>query len=101
MPVNPSDPEDEYFARQEFDRRKRALAEQDTRAAAAERERILAVAKNRCPKCGAPLITIKYRDVELDKCSECQGMWFDAGELDQVMAQESGGFLGGLKKIFG
>ncbi|HAM56565.1 MAG TPA: hypothetical protein DCQ64_14670, partial [Candidatus Rokubacteria bacterium] len=47
-------------------------------------------------------VTITYRKVELDKCSACGGLWFDCGELDQVLAQgEGSGFLGGLKKIFG
>ena len=101
MPVNPSDQEEEYFARQEFERRKKALSDQSSRDAAAERDRILAVAKNRCPKCAAPLLTIKYKNVELDKCSGCQGLWFDFGELEQVMGSEAGGFLGGLKRIFG
>lgn len=102
MPITPSDQEEEYFARLEFERRKKALAEQEKEAATAERQRVLAVARNRCPKCGAPLVTIAYRKVELDKCSACGGLWFDWGELDQVLAQEGDtGFLGGLKKIFG
>ncbi|MBF8287910.1 MAG: hypothetical protein HW381_1018 [Candidatus Rokubacteria bacterium] len=100
MPVTPSDQEEEYFARQEFERRKKALTEQESRAAEGERQRILAVARNRCPKCAAPLVTITYRNVELDKCSSCEGLWFDSGELDKVLAEE-GGFLSGLKRIFG
>jgi len=100
MPVTPSEHEEEYFARQEFERRKKVLAEQEGRAAEGERQRILAVARNRCPKCAAPLVTMTYRNVELDKCSSCKGLWFDCGELDQVLAEE-GGFLSGLKRMFG
>ncbi len=100
MAVKPSEQEEEYFARQEFERRKKALAEQESKAAEEERLRVLAVARNRCPKCGAPLVMIAFRGVELDKCSRCQGVWFDFGELDQVVAEEKR-FLGGLKRIFG
>ena len=100
MPVKPSEQEEEYFARQEFERRKKALAEQESRAAEEERLRVLAVARDRCPKCGAPLVAVQYRSVELDKCSRCQGLWLDCGELDRVLAEEKG-FLGGLKRIFG
>lgn len=99
MSVKPSEQEEEYFARKEFERRKKALAEQESRAAEEERLRILAVAKGRCPKCGAPLVAISYRGVEVDKCARCQGMWLDCGELDQVLAEEKG-FLTGLKRIF-
>lgn len=100
MPVKPSEQEEEYFARLEFERRKKALAEQEGQAAEHERLRVLAVAKDRCPKCGAPLLPVQYRGIELDKCSRCQGMWLDCGELDQVINQEAG-FLIGLKRIFG
>jgi hypothetical protein len=99
MPVKPSGQEEEYFARQEFERRKKALTEQESRAAEEERLRVLAVARDRCPKCGAPLVAVHYRGVELDKCSRCQGVWLDCGELEQVVAEEKK-FLGGLKRIF-
>jgi hypothetical protein len=99
MPVKPSEQEEEYFARQEFERRKKALTEQESRAAEEERLRVLAVARDRCPKCGAPLVAVHYRGVELDKCSRCQGVWLDCGELEQVVAEEKR-FLGGLKRIF-
>jgi phage FluMu protein Com len=98
--VKPSEQEEEYFARLDFERRKKALAEQESRAAEEERLRMLAVARDRCPKCGALLVAVHYRGVELDKCSRCQGVWLDCGELDQVTAQEPG-FLSGLKRIFG
>ena len=97
----PNEQEEEYFAKQEFERRKKALAETQSRDAEAERQRILAVTKGRCPKCAAPLLSITFHGVELDKCSGCGGLWFDTGELDRVMAQESAGFLGGIKRIFG
>ena len=97
----PSESEEEYFAKQEFERRKKALTETQSRDAEAERQRILTLAKGRCPKCAAPLVTITFRGVELDKCSGCGGLWFATGELDRVMGQEGAGFLGGIKRIFG
>ena len=45
MPAKPSESETEYFARLEWERRKQALAAQESGAAEAERQRILAVAK--------------------------------------------------------
>ena len=99
MPVKPTEQEDEYFARQEFERRKRVLEEQEGRSTEEERLRILAIARGRCPKCGAELVPVSYRGIELDKCSRCQGVWLDFGELDQVVAEDKG-FLGGVRKIF-
>jgi len=99
MPVKPTQQEEEYFARLEFERRRDVLNERDTQTAADERQRILAVARGRCPKCAGELIPVPYRGVELDKCSRCQGVWLDFGELDQVVAEDTG-FLGSVRKIF-
>ena len=38
-----------------------------------------------CPRCGnAELRVEDYRDIEVDRCPQCQGMWLDYGELDQL-----------------
>ena len=34
-----------------------------------------------CPGCGTVMDGINVRDVPLDRCPECLGMWFDAGEF--------------------
>ena len=99
MPVKPTEQEEEYFARLEFERRRKVLDERESQAAEEERQRILAVARGRCPKCGAELVPVPYRGIELDKCSRCQGVWLDFGELDQVVADDKG-FLGSVRKIF-
>ncbi len=99
MQVKPTQQEEEYFARLEFERRKNVLGERETQSAEEERQRILAVARGRCPKCAGQMVPVRYRGVELDKCSRCQGVWLDVGELDQVVAEDTG-FLGGVRRIF-
>jgi Zn-finger nucleic acid-binding protein len=37
-----------------------------------------------CPKCSTDLKKEIYREIEVDKCPKCQGMWFDLQELDQL-----------------
>jgi Zn-finger nucleic acid-binding protein len=37
-----------------------------------------------CPKCNEPLIIVEFQCVEVDYCPDCQGTWFDAGELELV-----------------
>src|SRR5437773_150751 len=84
MQMKPTQQEEEYFARLEFERRRKVLEERETQAAEEERRRILAVARGRCPKCAGELVPVPYRGVELDKCSRCQGVWLDVGELEEV-----------------
>jgi len=101
MPVQPSESEAAYCARLAVERRTHALAAQESRAAEEERQRLLAVAQNHCPKCGAPLVTRHHRGVEIEPCSHCQGVWLDRGELEQVLTGEPAqGFFGSLKWLW-
>jgi PAT family beta-lactamase induction signal transducer AmpG len=36
----------------------------------------------RCPKCRADMEPIDYEGTEVDRCTICQGIWFDAGEIE-------------------
>jgi Zn-finger nucleic acid-binding protein len=38
-----------------------------------------------CPQCNIPLNNIQYEYQELDACKKCGGMWFDKGELLDVI----------------
>ncbi|HLT31568.1 MAG TPA: zf-TFIIB domain-containing protein [Myxococcaceae bacterium] len=40
-----------------------------------------------CAACGAQTQLIFIRDVELDACTVCQGLWFDEGELEKVSGE--------------
>jgi len=37
-----------------------------------------------CPRCKIELKVEDYRGIEVDRCPQCQGMWLDYGELDQL-----------------
>ena len=91
MPIKPTQSEEEYYAREEFERRK--TRELDIRAAMAaeEKKQQQELHYMRCPKCGMQLIEIGYRGIEIDKCSECEGVWLDAGELEVVSKMEKRG----------
>ncbi len=35
-----------------------------------------------CPACKHAMIVVEYHRIELDYCPNCQGVWFDSGELE-------------------
>lgn len=37
-----------------------------------------------CPKCQGSLETITYADVEVDRCTDCKGIWFDSLEAETL-----------------
>lgn len=88
--VKPSDQEEEYFARQELERRKKAEQERQAAMAVEERERLRELHYMKCPKCGMDLTTIEMKGIQLDRCVSCGGTWFDGGEMEQMMGQEQG-----------
>ena len=97
MPVKPSEKEEEYFARLEFERKKKQEEESRIKLEKAEKERLKNLHHMHCPKCGMKLIEINYKDIQVDKCSSCEGVWLDAGELDAISKLEKGK----LDKLFG
>ena len=90
MPLKPSNKEEEYFAREEYERRKKKEAEKQKAMEAEEKKRLKELHYMRCPKCGMKLVEIDYKEISVDKCTGCDGVWLDAGELESVSALEAG-----------
>ena len=73
--------EDQYFQK-----RDRELIAKLRQVKEAEQEStVRELARERCPKCGAPLRTEALWGVSVDQCPECEGIWLDPGELQQVV----------------
>jgi Zn finger protein HypA/HybF involved in hydrogenase expression len=96
MSLRPSEQEEEYFARMEFERKKKVEEEKHSKLSDEEKKRLKELHYMRCPKCGMKLIEIDYKNIKVDECSECEGIWLDAGELETVSKLEKTG----LDKLF-
>ena len=94
--MKPSEKEEEFFARMEFEEKKKIEEEKHKRLAEEEKKRLKQLHYMQCPKCGMELIEIDYKGIKIDECSECEGIWLDAGELETVAKLEKIG----LDKFF-
>ncbi len=94
--MKPSEREEEYMARMEFERKRRLKEDLDRQVSEEEKKRRQELHYMKCPKCGMDLIEIDYNKIKVDKCSHCNGIWLDAGEMDQVAAMEKSS----LDKLF-
>jgi ribosomal protein L37AE/L43A len=94
MAEKPSKNEEEYFARRDAElmRQQRATAQQ----VAADAERRSHHMK--CPKCGYDLITGEWHGIEIDQCTHCHGIWFDAGEAESLLTHDDRGIF---SRVFG
>jgi uncharacterized protein len=82
--------EDEYFVKKERELLAKLKAKQEAESKAA----IKNAAHMTCPKCGEPLKARSFQKIEIDQCTGCNGIWLDAGEMEQVAGKESDSWLG-------
>ncbi len=101
--------EDEWFVRNEqqlIEAAKQARERRESERAAAEeqatRQRLRELHFMKCPKCGHDLGEQVLDGVTVDVCGFCEGVFFDAGELDRLFLErddERKGFLRKLLKL--
>lgn len=92
--------EDEYFARQEIERRKKWAEEHRAQMAEEEKVRLKEFHFMKCPKCGMDLQEIEFQGVKVDQCANCGGVFFDAGEIDSIVKKDEQGVIGKMMSIF-
>ncbi len=39
----------------------------------------------KCPKCSGKLESYSFKDILLDRCDQCGGVWLDKGELEGIL----------------
>ena len=52
-----------------------------------------------CPVCKNAMITLELAEVEVDYCTDCGGIWLDAGELELLLGdpEQAGQLLNSFK----
>jgi predicted Zn-ribbon and HTH transcriptional regulator len=89
VPYKPSDKEEEYFARLEGEKKKKLAEQLSQSVASQQREELKKLHWMRCPKCGMELQTVKFSNIEIDRCFSCGGTWLDKGEFEKLSDAES------------
>lgn len=104
MPFKPSQNEEEYARKQDAALIAKRKREAEALRAEEEKQQLKALHWMRCPKCGQELREERYHKIQVDRCTACGGVWFDAGEAESLLDKEPGalqGFFGDLVKGFG
>jgi ribosomal protein L31 len=99
MPGQPSEKEEEYFARLEIKRRLDAEAKRAKDLAEEEKKRLKELHHMHCPKCGTSLSEESMDTVTVDICPNCHGIWLDDGELAKVIEGKKG-VLASIRGLF-
>jgi ribosomal protein L37AE/L43A len=80
-------------------RRKREAAEKDRLSSEAEERR--RAHWHKCPKCGGDMKVETISGIEIEKCSSCEGVFFDRGELEQLLVKQEPQRRGFFRKLMG
>jgi uncharacterized protein len=88
----PSKNEDEYFLKQDAEAIRAMRAKLDAERATAETRQPL-----HCPRCNVALEEREIDHVKIDVCPNCEGIWLDSGELEQLrLVNRKRGVVGGV-----
>jgi hypothetical protein len=100
--------EDEWFQRNEqqlLEAARLAREKREKERAAQEKEeerhRLKQLHFMKCPKCGHDMKEEVLEGVAVDRCSFCEGMYLDAGELEQLFLKKESERKGFLRKLVG
>ena len=100
--------EDDWFQKNERELLEAARAAREKRAkqrAASEREeemrRLRDLHHMKCPKCGHDLKEEVLEGIHIDRCSFCEGIFLDTGELDRLFLKKDSERKGLLRKLLG
>src|SRR5262245_66183099 len=86
----PSESEDEFFARQDAEKRRKMALEKARQLKETELAQLKALHYRHCPSCGMQLETITFHELQIERCFHCGGTWLDEGELERLAGKEPG-----------
>jgi hypothetical protein len=81
--------------------REKREKERIAQTAEADRKRLREQHFMRCPKCGHEMKEEELDGIKIDRCSFCEGIYFDAGELDQVFQRRQEDRRSFFRKLVG
>jgi hypothetical protein len=78
-------------------RREQEARESESTEARARRE----LHWRKCPKCGSDMSVETISGVEVEKCGSCEGVFFDRGELEQLLLKHETERRGFFRRLLG
>lgn len=97
--TKPTNAEEEFFAREEAEKLYKLHKDKMRADTAKEAEAQKQAHWMKCGKCGYDLQTIRWRNVDVEKCFRCGAIMLDDGELEKLAGKEQG-FLSSFGTLF-
>ena len=84
----PSQLEEEFFAREEAEKKRKLALHEAKAMAAAERDRLRDLHHMHCPRCGMGMHELTLRGVSIVRCFSCHGIFLDESDLAALQGEE-------------
>lgn len=84
----PSAQEDEYFAREDAEKKRKQTLQAARTMAQSEREARRALHGMHCPKCGMDMQEITHSGWVALRCFHCNGVFIDADDIQKLLGKE-------------
>ncbi len=98
--ARPASPEDEYFVREDAEKKRRIAVEMKKALAAEQQKALRELHHMHCPKCGMKMQEIRYRNLDVDACFACGGVFLDKGEMDVIAHPQQKGIMAAILNWF-
>ncbi len=99
-PGRPSSPEDEYFVREDAEKKRRIALEMKKTMADEQQKALRELHFMHCPKCGMKMQEIRYRNLDVEACFSCNGVFLDKGEIDVIAHPQQKGIMAAILNWF-
>jgi RNA polymerase-binding transcription factor DksA len=97
--VKPSHTEDDYFAKEDAEKKRKLAHKVHRDMAADEVRRLKALHHGHCPSCGQQMHEVKLRGVPVDICFACNGIFLQAQDVEAFQRQINEGRRGVVSAI--
>jgi hypothetical protein len=108
IPEEAKKKEEAYFREQELKliakKRKEREARLEEEARSREAERLKSLRKEHwmcCPKCGHGMEEIDLSGILVDRCTHCEGVYFDNGELEDLLCKKENERKSAFRSLMG
>lgn len=97
--VKPSQTEDDYFAKEDAEKKRKLAQAVHRDMAADDAKRLRDLHHGHCPNCGQKMHEVKLRAVPVDICFACQGIFLQHGDVEAFQRQINEGKRGVVAAI--
>jgi uncharacterized protein len=96
----PSQQEDEYFVREDAEKKRRIALEMKKQLAADQQAALKELHFMHCPKCGMKMQELRMGKIEVDACFSCGGVFLDKADIGVIAQPQQKGIMGAILNWF-